>query len=845
MNVEDSVPRSITIPDLLQGTWTSLVVLTYGANLGFFESRLLGRLAQIPLRVVLADQHRLEDRLLEAAATGQRLRMANRTYVAGPIRHPRAAHAKAILLANATEGLLLIGSGNLGPDGYASSGELWHVFAYDDRRREHLPDFITIRGLVDGLATHGALDPPTQDMLQQVWSRSAWLAEPTHAFGTVRHNLEVSLAEQLAKEVTWKVEQMTTYAPFHDPDCAALATLIERFRPRRLRVLLGRDTSVDADRLSTVIAAIADSQCLHVVIEEDPGTYLHAKWVHLAGAKQEALLSGSANLSQSAMLNSADTGNVELGVINSGVRGDYDYLYEPLLLTPVDSPHLLGVTYEVPIEAPQPLTAPRLLWSRLDGRELTLMFDRPVDVEDAVVLLGPAGRIPIERARADGSALVVRLEPQAAVALAEGGPIEVTFGEEAQGLVTWPYHLAALLSRLERATDRDLLSTAGNLPEADTELFELLQALESTLIFDPVSAWRVATPTAQLDHSDGDETHLRWQDLDWNRIRRDPRYRGYHFRGAGRGVPPTEIQVLLAAISGKLGDLGDLDELGSPPGSARGSADDESDLAEPGDVTTDAETNPDDANDEKPHRRLSIRTRTRMAFNRFVTRYAAATRDQGFIDQLGPVLAVHNATIFNHLLTQLLTREIVEPGRAVAAQIATWEMLWGTSDQPGILAQLSDAEREAAQHVLKEAHDRSTTLVALANTVDHDLPTDQRITLRDLATRLITDPLFGLDSQLIASATPNPRQGKALLTNLEALTCAMSDSEIADYVVAPLGITHRDVEWRAEEVMRADPSVGRPYKYRSETMTIFRGSRPKVGVKAPAGSRLRRQHTGL
>ena len=67
-----------------------VVVMTDGANLGFLESRLSGRLAQIPLRVVLADQNRLEERLLEAAATGQRLRMANRTYVAGSIRHPRA-----------------------------------------------------------------------------------------------------------------------------------------------------------------------------------------------------------------------------------------------------------------------------------------------------------------------------------------------------------------------------------------------------------------------------------------------------------------------------------------------------------------------------------------------------------------------------------------------------------------------------------------------------------------------------------------------------------------------------------------------------------------------------------
>lgn len=206
MTNDTAVPEAITIPDLLQGAWTSVLVLTYSANLLFLESKLLSQIAQVPLRVVLADQKRLADRFNEAVDTGQRLRMANRTYVAGPIRHNRAAHAKAILLANATEGLLVVGSGNLSQDGYASPGELWHVFAYNDRRPEHLAEFMTIRGLIDGLANRGALDPPASQMVQLVWSYCPWLPKSNHIPATVRHNLEVSLAEQFAAQVTWKVE---------------------------------------------------------------------------------------------------------------------------------------------------------------------------------------------------------------------------------------------------------------------------------------------------------------------------------------------------------------------------------------------------------------------------------------------------------------------------------------------------------------------------------------------------------------------------------------------------------------------------------------------------------------
>lgn len=816
MTDNTAVPEAITIPDLLQGAWTSVVVLTYSANLAFLESRMLSQLSQIPLRVVLADEKRLADRFNEAADTGQRLRMANRTYVAGAIRHNRAAHAKAVLLASATEGLLVVGSGNLSLDGYASPGELWHIFAYDEGRRQHLAEFMTIRGLIDRLAEGGALDPPAAEILRLVWSRCPWLPEPHDIPATVRHNLDVSLVEQLAAEVTWGVEEMTAYAPFHDPDCAALSELIERFRPRRLRVLISRDTSVDADQLSGVLSAAPAFELAHVVISGEPGDYLHAKWVHLRGAKREALLTGSANLSRSALLNPADRGNIELGIINTGARGDFDHLYAPLRLTDIDSPHELGVAFSPGVEVPPDSTVPRLLWSRLDGTVLTVTFDRAVRLDVALTLVGPAGPVAVAQVKTDGAVLVVTLEPQDAAALAEGGPIEVMLEGYVSG-VTWPYHLASLRGRLERATNRDLLSKTGILPDGDTELFELLQELESTLIFDPLSVWRVAKPDVRQDHAEGDESSVRWEDLDWDRIRLDPRYAGYHYRGVGPDTPPTDIQVLLAAISGKLGDLGSGAEVGVAT-----RPDDEADLAEPGDVTTDAETDPDDVVDESAPRRLSISTRTRMAFNRFVTRYAAATRDTTFTEKLGPVLAVHNAAIFNHLLAQLLSRNIVEPTKAIAAQIATWELLWGRSAESGILGRLQDDEREAALRVIEEARVRPTTLRALSQTVNYELPADVRAELRALVIRLITEPTFDLGVELLTTTEPRPDHASALLSNIELLAGRRTNNEIAEYVVAPLGRTYHDVQWRTELVRRADPVTAKARDYRCETLLLQR-----------------------
>jgi hypothetical protein len=137
--------RDVVLPELLQGQWTTALICTYVADLTFFENRLLSQLAQVPLRVIMADDERLASTLGEAARTGQRHRLANRAYVAAPLRHPRSARAKLILLLGPSNGLLIVGSGNLGYEGYAAPGELWHVFAYSEDSPQHLNEFASAR----------------------------------------------------------------------------------------------------------------------------------------------------------------------------------------------------------------------------------------------------------------------------------------------------------------------------------------------------------------------------------------------------------------------------------------------------------------------------------------------------------------------------------------------------------------------------------------------------------------------------------------------------------------------------------------------------------------------------
>lgn len=358
--------------------------------------------------------------------------------------------------------------------------------------------------------------------------------------------------------MTWPVDELTTHAPFHDPDCAAVAALIAQFRPKSVRVLLSRATSVDTAKLAKVMTSSPRAKWLLVEVADEATTYIHAKWVHLVGASNEVLLTGSANLSRSALLQASHMGNIEIGVISQGGRGEFSDLYKHLSLSPVKDIASLGLSYQTSaIDDAEP-QFPRILWSRLDGTKLTLAFNRTIDgVETSLRVFGTSGEITPTSIEVDDEIVILILSGSDAAHAAESGRITVQFGDAVEQVSeTWPYQLSALRGRLDRAGEREMLPRFGSLPDKDADLYALLQELEETLIFDPVSTWRVAkSKPVAASPTDEDSESLRWEDLDWARVRRDPRYSGY-FARTGAQAAPTDIQVVLAAIAGRLGDLG-------------------------------------------------------------------------------------------------------------------------------------------------------------------------------------------------------------------------------------------------------------------------------------------------
>ncbi|MFD0583123.1 phospholipase D-like domain-containing protein [Dactylosporangium darangshiense] len=829
---------ALPVPELIQGDWTSLVILTYSANLGFFETHLLRQLGRVPQRLILADDRRLAETFTRAAETGQRLANANRTYLAAPVRNARAAHAKVALLTTKTDGLLLIGSGNLSQDGYASSGELWHVYAYADGAPEHLGQFAAVRFLIDGIISREWIDPPAVELLHQVWAETPWLAEQPSTAPLVRHNLDTPLVDAIAEAVTWPVQTLTVHAPFFDPEAQALASLLDRLRPRRLRVLLTRDTSVDIEALRTAVTRPRlDVSFLQATVTDAPRTFLHAKFIHAVGADREVMLTGSANLSRSALLLTANGGNLELGVIETRPRGGFDAVYRPLTLSPIADIAALDLSYDTTAEAQPPVDVPVLLWSEIARGSLTLVFDRQVDTA-GLTLIGPDGTPLTPLAvHADGKTIRLDLNGTDLDQVAGGGPLEVGVvhdGQVHEPRPTWPYHTETLKGRLGRASQNTLLAQSGTLPGTDSELFELLQQLEQTLIFDPISAWKVARPTDPVHPIDGDEQPaLRWVDLDWERIRRHPRYAGYHHFGRKLSLPPTDVQVVLASIAARLSDFGtqlvtngeaDSDDVVGEVELGHESAQTATETQEHGDGD-------DEPPDELDRRRLSVSARTRRAFNRFVARLAAAVRDPQFQDALGPIIAVQNAVIFNHLLRQLLQKHAVDLRYAVEAQLAVWTLLWGTGTETGLLASLQGDERHAADQILIETQTRRTVVGALSDLAEYDVDEELAIALRHQVQYLLVDPIFNFESRVVAAAAPDPTQAAALLANLRWLAAPSTDHDATTEVLAPWDLPPTAARWEQTKVRRSTPG-GR--EAREEYVHVLELASPVAGLTTEA-----------
>ena len=314
------------IPTLLDAAWDSVLIMTYGADLEFYEQHLLPLLSRSRNRVIFSDGRQTARRFTDVNNRVQ-LRQANRTYVIAPVQADRAAHAKLIMLLSEDRGLLAVGSGNLSMSGYASQGECFSSYHWSQDDQGQRAEFLAARDFIDQVCEQAI------GRLVRAGACSAGLAGRTMAVregrGQTAHGYATTLIGPCSissqKPSNGRiVDELVVHAPFYDHRCQALAELIQRMSPAMLQVLLQeRLTSVDPGRLTAVLDAAPGRRDVRSVQAPDAGTFLHAKFLIARSEGIAVCLQGSPNISSSALLGAHPYGNIELANLLIGDRTDF------------------------------------------------------------------------------------------------------------------------------------------------------------------------------------------------------------------------------------------------------------------------------------------------------------------------------------------------------------------------------------------------------------------------------------------------------------------------------------------------------------------------------------------
>lgn len=500
--------------------WTVFWATTYSFELPLFESFLLPRLGEPPLNaVVLTDRHRYASALQALGNdTPWRGSRANRDYVlrGAPIT-AGAFHPKTYLLANQQRGTLLVGSGNLTMGGLETGKEVFVEFATTDPAG--LAAIRTWRSWMESIVERLA-DGLVRSRWHDAQLRAPWLVGPASESSFV-HNWHRPMLNALIDRVEAPVDELHLAAPFFDGSGAAVEALVRAMRPRHIRLLIGRDVSMNGERMREVLAA---SEADLEIVGIDPETYVHAKLVGVVSGSQGRLLSGSANLSAPAMLRAVETdpmANVEAGVVVDCTPDEVRAAFTPP--PPPPGLHVVQRPHDV-LAGLQLLGSPEVAFrTHLHAARL-----RP-DAHVELSLSEPASSGLLIATGAHTVALVgtISAEPMAdarLVWLVDGTGLQ----QSNKVAVDDPHHLDAAL--VERgATDAAGKPDGLQPADLDTPVGQMLARLHAGCIFDFDETPTAARLRRTADAEDEDPDH--WARLAGEDLRRDPRVAHYQRLG--------------------------------------------------------------------------------------------------------------------------------------------------------------------------------------------------------------------------------------------------------------------------------------------------------------------------
>lgn len=288
-----------------------------------------------------------------------------------------AFHPKLFVLASETNTRIAIGSGNATMAGWSYNHELWTV-----AQSSPTASPTVIPQLADWLELLPAavrLSAGVEDRLQH----TAELLRNAHASSTPTGDdarLVSSLLGPIIDQLPLgPVDELCLFAPFFDADGAALTRLVERFQPASVMVVVQPEMSrFDG---TAILAALNKTKAC--VLADNDKVYRHGKLIEWSAAGRRWALTGSANISRSALLRAqTDGGNCELGIITE--------IAATLMPADTTQPSIAEIQ-QITITPSPPVKTPtaRLLGAHLVGPGVRVQLVTPLDDPADVQFMNP------------------------------------------------------------------------------------------------------------------------------------------------------------------------------------------------------------------------------------------------------------------------------------------------------------------------------------------------------------------------------------------------------------------------------------------------------------------------
>lgn len=754
--------NTLQLPNLLKGGWEHALILTYGLDALFFENALSAMLGSTCRnRIILADGQEYL-RACSGFAENNLVRHLNQRYVAEGIFTPHAAHAKLILLTHPERGRLLVGSGNMSLQGYASGGELFCHYEWSPDESAALPAFQTAVELVRDLARRDLISEAARDHIEHLTEQTPWLDRfTTSDWRPVRHNLEQSFLSQFTAAIgDDPVEELTIMAPFYDEQAYTLRTMLEAISPQQVKIIVQpKRTYVDPAALDKVLSAFPGSiEILSVVELSGDGAYFHTKLYLAKTAARAVCLQGSPNLSRRAMLWTVEDGrgNIEVANLLTGTRSQFNAIFEPLTLTPVslDEPDL-DLSYQSGETDAENLPHEfYLLSGDLQEERLSLRFKGQLPALDKISLWIDEQQLSLLSVEPSGSLLIFQLSETAVGALGQTVPLQLHWERDGQPHQSNPIFVcnrANLNAELQTPIKDSKPERFGDLNLEDEELELLIGDLESHMVLDRRSFWQLANRQLPAEsNNDGNDEALRldYADIDYDKLRQHPKIRQYTEAASSNASARSRLQIILSSITDHFDGLEAAIKQGRTHPTTSPTQNSDTSEAE-----SEAEREEEAETEEK--RRQASNRRIRNIFRHFIRRYLRGFRSRDFQEIAGHEVIGHNYIIFSHLLWKLSQKDYFQddPQFIIDAMVQTWAFFWGSAEKPGYFASLGSEQQEEVKQWMRKNYTAAYLLASLywGEQMTHREKT-LRLALRDTWRHLLNTQFIAITADVIEEA---------------------------------------------------------------------------------------------